>query len=144
MNRKHLISLIMITALIVSSALLTACGKEEPEVPDGQAVLILDLESDSDNGIEWEVKQDGDVFNINSVFIENEAAEEGSGEVEEFTLIPAKGGSSTIHFTNPSTETTYTYVVDVNDELDTIEVKSSEGEAAGAKVEAPEMIPDSY
>ena len=134
----------MISLVLGSMFFATACSQEDPEVPDGQAILILNLDSDSDNGVEWEYKQADKLFAVQSVFIENEAVEEGSGEVQEFTLIPEKAGTTTIEFTNASTNTKYTYEIEVNDALDTLNVKSSAGEADGAEVKAPEMINDSY
>ena len=142
--KKFLISILMITLMIGTALSATACSKEDPEIPEGQAILVLDLDSDSDNGVEGEYKQSKEIFTVQSIFIENEAVQEGSGEMQEFTLIPDKAGTTTIEFTNATTKTKYTYDIEVNEEKDKLEVKSSTGEVDGAEAEAPEMINDSY
>ena len=130
--------------MIATSFLLTACfsdtEEDEPETEAGVAMLTLELPSDSANDITWEFEQNAEVFQCEDIFLEDEGAEEGSSELQTFTLTPGRSGEVTIRFINKSTETVYTYECEVLEDSGDIKVNSSKGESAGSEVEPPNVV----
>lgn len=141
-DRRLLITLLIIS-LVSTMAFMTACSKDDeedindiPDSYDGKMLMTLDLESDSDNGVEWAVSQDKEIFSTEYVFL---ADENNENEVQSFTLVPDKSGSATVTFTNESTQTEYTYECTVNADMTEIEVENAKGVKEGQEVPAPEM-----
>ncbi len=143
---KRLIAGLLMIMLLASSAFLTGCfgDDEEEDIPvggDGRMVMNLDLESDSDNGVMWEFEQDGDLFDCEDVFLVNEGYDgPGTGELHSFTLKPLRPGTTEVKFINESTSVTYTYEVEISENLDKITVLSSSGESGGEAVDPPNPI----
>ena len=145
-NEKRIIVSLLMVLVLALSMLATGCQKKEPDIDDlpkptkQPTVMTLDLNSDSANGEEWLFNQDDELFVWSDTFLVDEGSEEGSGELQSFELRPINAGSTMISFFNQSKDTTYTYEVEVSEDLSTITVKSSNGESGGTKVEAPEPV----
>lgn len=144
---RWILSIALIMAMSMAVMMLTGCsGDDEDE--DELVALTSDyaayvtLPSDSDNGVEWEFEDQGDIFEYEDMFMIDDAYEgEGSGEEQEFYLYPKSGGTTTVTFTldDGAEKTVYTYKVTVNDAMDDIVIDEASGDKDGEKVEAPEM-----
>lgn len=144
---KKFTSLLLIAAMLVSMVFLTACfgaddgdDAEPSDLNDEAMILALNLESDSDNGVEWDFEQDKELFDCEYVFLGNEGDDGEESEEQAFTLRPVKPGDVKISFENKTTETTYTYNCHISDDLTDIAVTGSEGESAGSAVEPPNVV----
>ena len=142
MKKLHFIISIVIVFSI--SFILSSCTSEKEDagsVEEGGLVLVLNLESDSDNGIEWVFEQDDSLFKCVKAFLEEEDENgEINTEIQTFTLKPINEGNTNIRFVNSSDGTTYTYECKVDESIDNIIVDSSKGESSGKEVDAPEII----
>jgi len=143
---NRLASILLIAAMLVSMVFMTACFKSDDSEPepsdlnDEAMILALNLESDSDNGVEWDFGQDPELFECESVFLGNEGDDGEESEEQAFTLRPVKPGDVKISFTNKSIDTTYTYDCHISDDLSDITVTGSEGKSAGSAVEPPNVV----
>ena len=136
--------LLLISMVLVVSILSTSCFSNDDEeaidiedIAESGTLLSIELPSDIDNGIEWTLEQSEELFSYSDIFLEDEGAEEGSGEVQEFSLSPTKPGSTTLKFTNTDGSTVYTYECQVDDTLQDVKVINSSGESEGEAVANP-------
>lgn len=143
-NKKRVITALAMVMMLGLSIFMTACSKDDSSgnVPDPDEVnvyMALDLPSDSDNGVEWTLEQDKELFDCNDTFLVDEGSEEGSGEVQSFELKPKYAGTATLTFRNESQDVTYTYDVEV-DKDSNITLTGSKGVSGGSEVDAPEPV----
>ena len=136
---------VMILVLICAVALTSCFKKDDEEITDvymdaGVLLMSIDLNSDMDNGNQWELEQEPGIFEYEDIFLEDEGGEEGNNEVQSFTFYPKQSGKAVLKFTNKTTDTVYTYEVTVDEKVENITVDSKKGEAGGAEVEAPDLI----
>ena len=141
-----------ITSLIIAiglalSLFLTACTNDAEEdfedMGNTSLMATIEFKSDSDNGNEWTFEQKDELFYCEEFYIvdEDEAGKEGL-ELQSFTLYPKKGGTTTVSFSNTTTDTIYSYECVVSDDLNEITVNSSKGVVGGAEADAPELVID--
>ncbi len=143
---RRLLTTLLIALLVGTSVFLTACFNNDeddsdyvPETAGGAMTASLLLPSDSENGSEWSFEQETNLFTCEDAFVDNGGDEEGSSESQQFYLVPETPGTTTITFTNEAEGITYTYELEVSDDLTLITLNKSEGTQAGAAVEAPEL-----
>ena len=144
---KRITSLLLVAVLLISTAFMTACfnaGDDddyyEPDVEDRMMIMTLDLESDSENGVEWIFEQDKELFDCEDYFLNNEEEEGSFSELQTFEMVPVDSGITTIRFICEANGTTYTYECEVSEDLNTIKINSSKGESAGTEVEPPDVV----
>ena len=143
MKKYKNIAWILIFVMTIGFAfLMTACSGDDEESPDEYSediLLTVELDSDSENGNQWEFEQDKEIFRCEELFIEDEGDDE-HGEMHVFEMFPIAAGTATLRFTNATTNTVYTYKCTVSEKLDDITVDDSKGESNGESVEPAEMF----
>ncbi|MCQ2563566.1 MAG: hypothetical protein MJ128_03635 [Mogibacterium sp.] len=146
---KLKITSLLAAVLLVSMVFMTACfdsgddeDYDEMDIAEGTAIMTIELESDSDNGVEFELEQEDELFDWEESIMVNEADE--GGEVQAFDIFPVKAGTTTLRFTCEANDTTYTYECEVGENLDTIKVLKSEGTSGGSAVEPPAPVFESH
>lgn len=144
MRNKVLRNTLLAFIMLGMIALMTSCffnDDEDGDIPDidsSMVMMTIDLPSDTDNGVEWELEQSQPLFAHEDSFMADEGAEDGDGEVQSFIFTPTKAGSTTLTFTSTDKKTTYTYECEINEAKDDITIKSSTGVSDGESVQAPE------
>ena len=140
-NERRIITALLMVMVLGLSLFVTACSKDDggddvPEPTDVNVYVSLDLPSDSDNGVEWTLEQDKELFSCEDTFL----VDEGAGtELQSFEMKPVASGTATLTFKNESKETTYTYEVEVGSDSN-VTVKSSKGMSGETEVDAPQLI----
>ena len=138
--RKRIALLMTGTLLLVAALALAGCGSSEPQT------ATLTLPANPTTGYYWEVKQDPEIFDITSEYVQDEADEEmvGVGGTETFTLTPKEAGTTKITFTylqpweEGSVASELTYQVKVDEDMQITE-ESFSGEMPGGESEMPEI-----
>ena len=149
---KRVTSLLLVAVLMVSMVFMTACfGSDdeddyyETEIAEGTVIMTLELDSDSDNGVEWELEQEDELFDWEESIMVNEGYEgDGSGEIQAFDLFPVEAGKTVLTFTCKATDTVYTYECEVGENLESVKILKSSGTSGGAEVEAPEPVLETH
>lgn len=145
MKDKRLLPSLMALLLLACVIAFTSCSKEEEEIPEvfmdaGVLYMTIDFSSDMDNGVQWELEQDPAIFESEYIFLEDEGGDDGSNEVQSFTLYPKKAGTTILTFSSTEEDTVYTYECSIDENLEDITVNNKRGESGGKEVEAPELI----
>ena len=132
-----------VLAVLAAVLILSACGKEA--LPPQTVSLTLD--SNPTTGYSWQVTQSEDLFEVETVYTEDEHAEgmTGVGGKETVTLTPKKAGTCevTLTYARPweggeqADQFVYTFKVDRN-----LQVEMTDAYSLGAEKPVESPVPE--